>query len=100
MIECSKCLIWIHLKCAGLRRTHIPDTWHCAKCKSKSETSPRAGQKSETRGQKPEVRGQKPEVGEKPVSGSRKRKSTKQVHHNSNAASKKIVDVESVEDES
>lgn len=38
MVECSKCLTWVHLKCAGLRRTHIPDTWHCAKCKpDKSE---------------------------------------------------------------
>merc|ERR1711981_1394266 len=51
MVECSKCLTWVHLKCAGLRRTHIPDTWHCSKCKTlhKSEK----------------------------VSGSRKRKSTK-----------------------
>lgn len=57
MVECSKCLTWIHLKCAGLRRTNIPDTWHCAKCKKhKSEASA-------------------------VVSGSRKRKSTKQVQH-------------------
>merc|ERR1712083_393526 len=31
MIECSKCLTWVHLKCAGLRRTNIPDTWNCTK---------------------------------------------------------------------
>jgi len=61
MVECSKCLTWVHLKCAGLRRTNIPDTWHCKTCKptlkqlNKSEKE----QKSS------------------PVSGSRKRKSTK-----------------------
>ena len=33
MVECSKCLTWVHLKCAGLRRTNIPDTWHCKTCK-------------------------------------------------------------------
>jgi len=62
MIECSKCLTWVHLKCAGLRRTNIPDTWHCAKCKQK---------KSEVN--KTEVKQQQ----QQPVSGSRKRKSTK-----------------------
>eukprot|EP00093_Oithona_nana_P005733 05733.XXX_47799_49717_1 [CDS] Oithona nana genome sequencing. len=38
MVECSKCLTWLHLKCAGLRKSHIPDTWLCSKCKpDKSE---------------------------------------------------------------
>lgn len=55
MIECSKCEIWIHLKCAGLRRTNIPDTWHCKKCKTLKQPSLKSDK----------------------VSGSRKRKSTK-----------------------
>ena len=57
MIECSKCEIWIHLKCAGLRRNNIPDTWHCKKCKTLKQ--PATSLKSDK------------------VSGSRKRKSTK-----------------------
>jgi len=63
MVECSKCLTWLHLKCAGLRRSNIPDTWHCAKCKppKKSLNKSEQDQKTPT------------------VSGSRKRKSTKQV---------------------
>lgn len=77
MVECSKCLTWVHLKCAGLRRTHIPDTWHCAKCKTKSDIK---------------------------VSGSRKRKSTKQVQHNKSttnetpALTSKRIDVESLDE--
>jgi len=95
MIECSKCLTWVHLKCAGLRRTNIPDTWHCAKCKSKqldkselavaaaSDTgSPILSSKGEENQPKPAV-----------VSGSRKRKSTKHVQHH--PASRKLVNVES-----
>jgi len=33
MIECSGCSTWIHIKCARLKRTHIPDIWYCAKCR-------------------------------------------------------------------
>jgi len=71
MIECSKCLTWVHLKCAGLRRTNIPDTWHCKICKPK----PTCLNKSDV-----------DQNQQKPVSGSRKRKSTKQVHSTSVAA--------------
>lgn len=69
MIECSKCLTWVHLKCAGLRRTNIPDTWHCTKCKPKPTSLNKSDQDQNQH--------------EKPVSGSRKRKSTKQVHSTS-----------------
>ena len=34
MIECSRCLTWVHLKCAKLTRQRIPETWFCQKCKS------------------------------------------------------------------
>lgn len=36
MIECSGCYTWIHIKCARLKRTHIPDTWYCTKCREKN----------------------------------------------------------------
>jgi len=72
MIECSKCLTWVHLKCAGLRKTNIPDTWHCTKCKPKIQANIAVGGKSEQ--------------DQKQVSGSRKRKSTKQIGPTSVAA--------------
>ena len=27
------CSTWIHIKCARLKRTHIPDVWYCVKCR-------------------------------------------------------------------
>lgn len=38
MIECSNCLTWIHLSCARIRRTNIPDEFICAKCRKKGVT--------------------------------------------------------------
>ena len=33
MIECSRCLTWIHIKCSGLKRNaKIPENWFCSKC--------------------------------------------------------------------
>jgi len=44
MIECSSCLTWVHISCAKVKRTAIPDTWHCAMCKTKSTKSRRNSQ--------------------------------------------------------
>lgn len=33
MIECSKCLTWIHLSCAKIRRNNIPEEFTCQKCR-------------------------------------------------------------------
>lgn len=33
MIECSKCLTWVHLSCAKIRKTNIPDEFTCQMCK-------------------------------------------------------------------
>ena len=30
------CFTWIHIKCARLKKTHIPDTWYCTKCREKN----------------------------------------------------------------
>lgn len=32
MIECSKCLTWLHLSCAKIKRKNIPDVFICVKC--------------------------------------------------------------------
>ncbi|XP_066997441.2 PHD finger protein 23A isoform X2 [Anabrus simplex] len=34
MIECSKCLTWIHLSCAKIKKTNIPEVFICVKCKN------------------------------------------------------------------
>jgi len=44
MIECSSCLTWVHLSCAKVKRTAIPDTWYCAMCKTKSTKNRRNSQ--------------------------------------------------------
>ena len=33
MIECSQCNTWIHLSCAKIRKSNIPDTFVCQACK-------------------------------------------------------------------
>ena len=38
MIECSSCLTWVHLTCAKVKRSAIPDTWFCSLCKQKPST--------------------------------------------------------------
>lgn len=46
MIECSSCATWVHLACAKVKRTAIPDVWHCPLCKTKST---KGGAKSRAR---------------------------------------------------
>ena len=43
MIECSSCQTWVHLTCAKVKRTNIPDTWHCKFCTTRtSKGGPRS----------------------------------------------------------
>lgn len=35
MIECSRCLTWLHLSCAKIKRKKIPDIFICVKCAKK-----------------------------------------------------------------
>jgi len=46
MIECSSCATWVHLACAKVKRTAIPDVWNCPVCKTKST---KGGAKSRAR---------------------------------------------------
>ncbi|KAL5007196.1 hypothetical protein ScPMuIL_016002 [Solemya velum] len=36
MIECSHCNTWIHLSCAKIRKTNIPETFVCQHCRDSS----------------------------------------------------------------
>ncbi|XP_068171567.1 PHD finger protein 13 isoform X2 [Antennarius striatus] len=33
MIECNKCHTWIHLSCAKIRKSHVPETYVCQSCR-------------------------------------------------------------------
>ncbi|XP_067423160.1 PHD finger protein 13 isoform X1 [Emydura macquarii macquarii] len=33
MIECNECHTWIHLSCAKIRKSHVPEVYVCQKCR-------------------------------------------------------------------
>lgn len=33
MIECNRCNTWIHLSCAKIRKSHVPETYTCQSCR-------------------------------------------------------------------
>jgi len=39
MIECSECLTWIHLSCAKIRKSNIPDEFICNRCRESKFTT-------------------------------------------------------------
>lgn len=39
MIECLKCLTWIHLSCAKIRKNNIPQVFLCIMCKKEERPS-------------------------------------------------------------
>jgi hypothetical protein len=35
MVECDRCLTWIHITCTNLkRRDRVPEVWNCYKCET------------------------------------------------------------------
>jgi len=47
MIECSSCGTWVHLACARVKRSAIPEVWNCHLCKVTKST--KGGGKSRAR---------------------------------------------------
>ncbi|XP_074797193.1 PHD finger protein 23 [Natator depressus] len=47
MIECNQCGTWIHLSCAKIKKTNVPDIFYCQKCKESARKAaapaPRGG---------------------------------------------------------
>ncbi|XP_059831256.1 PHD finger protein 23-like isoform X3 [Hypanus sabinus] len=37
MIECNQCNTWIHLSCARIRKSNVPDVFFCEKCRDARE---------------------------------------------------------------
>ncbi|KAM3878201.1 PHD finger protein 13 [Diretmus argenteus] len=38
MIECNECHTWIHLSCAKIRKSHVPETYMCQSCRESHGT--------------------------------------------------------------
>jgi len=89
MIECSACLTWVHLKCANMHRKKIPDEWYCPSCRglappgsgpiqeSPSSSSTSSNNKTPKQvASKTKTTPKSAPSPTKPVSGSRKRKSS------------------------
>ncbi|XP_051900564.1 PHD finger protein 23-like [Pristis pectinata] len=38
MIECNQCNTWIHLSCAKIRKSNVPDVFFCEKCRDAKES--------------------------------------------------------------
>ncbi|KAE8620806.1 hypothetical protein XENTR_v10010483 [Xenopus tropicalis] len=34
MIECNVCCTWVHLSCAKIRKSNVPDVYYCQKCRA------------------------------------------------------------------
>ncbi|XP_064409018.1 PHD finger protein 23B [Latimeria chalumnae] len=47
MIECNQCGTWIHLSCAKIKKSHVPDIFHCQKCKDVRPEPRRSGLKKD-----------------------------------------------------
>ncbi|MEQ2287495.1 PHD finger protein 23B [Ameca splendens] len=43
MIECNQCGIWVHLSCAKIKKSNVPDIFYCQKCRD----SRRSGHKKD-----------------------------------------------------
>ncbi|XP_049806621.1 PHD finger protein 23A-like isoform X4 [Schistocerca nitens] len=48
MIECSKCLTWMHLSCVKIKKSNIPEEFFCTKCK-KNKKNKNSGDSEQSR---------------------------------------------------
>lgn len=39
MIECSQCNVWVHLSCAKIKKSNVPDIFKCHKCRDSRRSS-------------------------------------------------------------
>jgi hypothetical protein len=46
MIECSKCNTWVHLFCAKIRKSAVPEVYTCPKCIPKTTTTTSSSRRS------------------------------------------------------
>ncbi|XP_015196343.2 PHD finger protein 23B isoform X1 [Lepisosteus oculatus] len=46
MIECNQCGVWVHLSCAKIKKSNVPDIFYCHKCRD-SRQDRRSGHKKD-----------------------------------------------------
>ncbi|XP_018586967.1 PHD finger protein 23B-like [Scleropages formosus] len=46
MIECNQCAVWVHLSCAKIKKSNVPDIFYCHKCRD-SRQDRRSGHKKD-----------------------------------------------------
>ncbi|XP_065106517.1 PHD finger protein 23A [Paramisgurnus dabryanus] len=39
MIECDECSIWVHLSCAKIKKSNVPDVFYCHRCRDTRPTT-------------------------------------------------------------
>ncbi|XP_076867728.1 PHD finger protein 23A [Brachyhypopomus gauderio] len=39
MIECDECGVWVHLSCAKIKKTNVPDVFYCHRCRDSPSSS-------------------------------------------------------------
>ncbi|XP_016339673.1 PHD finger protein 23B [Sinocyclocheilus anshuiensis] len=39
MIECNQCSVWVHLSCAKIKKSNVPDIFNCHKCRDSRRSS-------------------------------------------------------------
>lgn len=39
MIECEECSIWVHLSCAKIKKSNVPDIFYCHRCRDSQQTT-------------------------------------------------------------
>ncbi|XP_064787836.1 PHD finger protein 23B-like isoform X1 [Oncorhynchus masou masou] len=41
MIECNQCGVWVHLSCAKIKKSNVPDIFYCHKCRDTRRSGPK-----------------------------------------------------------
>ncbi|KAI7813691.1 PHD finger protein 23A [Triplophysa rosa] len=39
MIECDECSVWVHLSCAKIKKSNVPDVFYCHRCRDSRQTT-------------------------------------------------------------
>ncbi|XP_066578611.1 PHD finger protein 23B [Amia ocellicauda] len=47
MIECNQCGVWVHLSCAKIKKSNVPDIFYCHKCRDSRQDQRRSGHKKD-----------------------------------------------------
>ncbi|XP_063957004.1 PHD finger protein 13-like [Lytechinus pictus] len=57
MIECNECMTWVHLSCAKIRKTNVPDIFICTQCRDTRSSIRKSNRQREPKKQFSELYG-------------------------------------------